>query len=29
VLRTLTDLYGLQPLGIAAKRVAIKGIWTR
>ena len=29
VLRTLTDLYGLQPLGAAAARAPIKGIWTR
>jgi acid phosphatase len=29
VLRTLTDLYGLQPLGTAAKRVPIRGIWKR
>jgi hypothetical protein len=29
ILRTLTDLYGLQPLGIAAKRVPIRGIWKR
>jgi acid phosphatase len=29
VLRTITDLYGLQPLGMAARRASIKGIWMR
>jgi hypothetical protein len=29
VLRTLVDLYRLEPPGMAANRAAIKGIWTR
>jgi len=29
VLRTLTDMYGLRPLGDAAKAAPITGIWTR
>jgi phosphatidylinositol-3-phosphatase len=29
VLRTVTDIYGLRPLGMTARRVAIKGLWIR
>jgi len=28
LLRTLTDMYGLRPLGKAANRTSIKGVWT-